>query len=344
MEPLWRTGTGIERPFSATAGVICRGRSLPLQRVMADFGADHPFAPAAAQLKEHYGIDVPMSPVQRTTAYHAQCIYAQAAAREIAPGTSAERFIGEIDGSMVPVVEPSATSADRRKGKVLSWKEVRLTLVHRHGSVSPVFGGHFAGGVEDSGRQWWRCAAKAGFGPASHLHGLGDGAPWIVNQFDHHFGTQGRYLIDFFHGCDYLSAAAPVRAADHAQAWLDVQKERLKANQVAAVLDALAPFIQADQEDDPVTACDRYLRNRLDYLDYQGAIQQDLPIGSGEIESAHRYIIQQRLKRPGAWWSPAHVEAMLALRLNRANHEWEPYWQRAEKQAAGTGQPIVASL
>lgn len=31
-------------------------------------------------------------------------------------------------------------------------------------------------------------------------------------------------------------------------------------------------------------------------------------------------------------------------RLNRANHEWEAYWQRAEKQAAGTGQPIVASL
>ena len=125
MEPLWRNGTGIERPFSATAGVSCRGSSLPLQRVMADFGADHPFAPAAAKLKEHYGIDVPVSTVQRTTAYHAQCIYEQEAAREIAPGTSAERFIGEIDGSMVPVVEPSATSADRRKGKVLSWKEVR---------------------------------------------------------------------------------------------------------------------------------------------------------------------------------------------------------------------------
>jgi hypothetical protein len=227
---------------------------------------------------------------------------------------------------------------------VLSWKEVRLTLMHRHGSVSPVFGGHFAGGVEDRGRQWWRCAAKAGFGPVSHRHGLGDGAPWIVNQFDHHFGTQGRYLIDFFHVCDYLSAAAPVCAADHAQAWLDVRKERLKANQVATILDALEPFIPADQEDDPVTAGDRYLRNRLYYMDYQGEIQQDLPIGSGEIESAHRYIIQQRLKRPKAWWSPAHVEAMLALRLNRANHEWEAYWQRAEKQAAGTGQPIVASL
>lgn len=33
------------------------------------------------------------------------------------------------------------------------------------------------------------------------------------------------------------------------------------------------------------------------------AIARELPIiGSGEIESAHRYIARQRLKRPGAWW------------------------------------------
>ncbi|MFZ1831048.1 MAG: ISKra4 family transposase, partial [Candidatus Competibacteraceae bacterium] len=58
------------------------------------------------------------------------------------------------------------------------------------------------------------------------------------------------------------------------------------------------------------------------------------PIGSGEIESAHRYIIQERLKLPGAWWSPEHIETMLALRLNRANREWETYWQGVEKEAA----------
>jgi len=311
---------------------------------MTDFGADHAFAPAAAKLKEHDGIEMPVSSVQRTTEHHARWIYEQEAARVIRPGTAAGMFIGEIDGSMVPVVEPSPDAADHRKGKVLSWKEVRLNLVHPQGRVSPVFGGHFAGGVEESGRQWWRCAAKAGFGPASHRHGVGDGAPWIVNQVDLQFGTQGSYLIDFFHVGEYLGAAAPGCAADHPQAWLEVQKERLKANQVAAVLEALAPFVTVDQDDDPVTACDRYLRNRLDYLDYQSAIQQGLPIGSGEIESAHRYIIQERLKLPGAWWSPTHVETMLALRLNRANREWEAYWQRAEKEAAGAGDAVVASL
>ena len=42
---------------------------------------------------------------------------------------------------------------------------------------------------------------------------------------------------------------------------------------------------------------------------------KDLPIGSGEIESAHRYIAQQRLKRPGASWRVKHAEYMLALRI-----------------------------
>jgi hypothetical protein len=311
---------------------------------MTDFGADDAFGPGAAKLKEHYGIEMPVSTVQRTTEHHAECIYAQEMARVIEPGTVAGFFIGEMDGSMVPVVEPSAGVEDHRKGKVLSWKEVRLNLVHPKGSVTPVFGGDFAGSVDDSGWQWWRCAAKAGFGPASHLHGVGDGAPWIANQVDLQFATQGSYLIDFFHVCEYLGEAAPVCAPDHPQAWLDVQKERLKANQVTAILDALAPCVKADQDDDPVTASDRYLRNRLDHLDYQGAIQQGLPIGSGEIESAHRYIIQKRLKLSGAWWSPDHIQTMLALRLNRANREWEAYWQQAEKEAAGTAQTVVASL
>ncbi len=344
IEPLWRNGTGIERPFSAVAGVSCRCSSLPLQRVMTDFGADAAFGRVPAKLQEHYGIAMPVSAIQRTTEHHAEGIYRQEVARVIDPGTAAGViFIGELDGSMVPVVEPSPDAADQRKDKLLSWKEVRLNLAHPKGSVSPIWGGNFAGGVEESGRQWGRCAAKAGFGPGSQLHAVGDGAPWIANQMDLQFGTQGRYLVDFFHVCEYLGEAAQVCAPDHPQAWLDVQKERLTANQATAVLDALVPFVSAS-DDNPVTACDRYLRNRLDQLDYQGAIQRGLPIGSGEIESAHRYIIQERLKLPGAWWSPDHIETMLALRLNRANREWEAYWQGVEKQTAGTSQVVVASL
>ena len=45
-----------------------------------------------------------------------------------------------------------------------------------------------------------------------------------------------------------------------------------------------------------------YLATRKDQLKYAEAIAEGLPIGSGEIESAHRYVAQKRLKLPGAWW------------------------------------------
>ncbi len=83
----------------------------------------------------------------------------------------------------------------------------------------------------------------------------------------------------------------------------------------------------------PVRACHRYLNNRKHQLGYPKAIERDLPIGSGEIESAHRYIIQQRLKLPGAWWTQENARAMLALRIIRANGLWDDYWQKFDKAA-----------
>jgi hypothetical protein len=51
-----------------------------------------------------------------------------------------------------------------------------------------------------------------------------------------------------------------------------------------------------------------------------------LAIGSGEIESAHRYVIQERLKLSGAWWKATNADYMLALRVVRANKQWDDYW------------------
>ena len=52
--------------------------------------------------------------------------------------------------------------------------------------------------------------------------------------------------------------------------------------------------------DAPIRRCYRYMANRAGQFAYRKAIAAGRPIGSGEIESAHRYVVQQRLKRPGA--------------------------------------------
>jgi hypothetical protein len=315
-----------------------RGCSLPLQRVVTDLGADLPFAQAAGKLQEHYGVTLSPSTIRHVTEGHARALVADETAEPAWPTrTGAAIVIAEIDGGMVPLVEVDPHSPDRRRGKRLLWKEAKLSLAHAHGSTTRVYGATLGGGVEVAGRQLLACAIAAGLGTNSQVHALGDGAVWIADQVAARFGTQGRYTVDVFHVCDYLADAAKACAPDAPGTWLELQKKRLKSNEstlvLAALSEALEPAAVADA-DAPVRACHRYLSNRLDHLDYRGALAQGLPIGSGEIESAHRYVVQQRLKRPGAWWTPNNAEAMLALRIVRANGQWSAYWQDDFKQAA----------
>ena len=211
--------------------------------------------------------------------------------------------IAEVDGGMVPLVEVDPDRADRRRDKRLLWKEAKVSLAHAHGSTTRVYDATLGGGVEVAGRQLLGCAIAASLGATSRVHALGDGAAWIADQVATRFGTQGSYTVGFFHVCDYLADAAKGCAPDAPKSWLELQKTRFKNNDSTAVLaalsEALEPAVVPDA-DAPVRTCHRYLSNRLDQLDYQGALAQGLPIGSGEIESAHRYMVQQRLKRPGA--------------------------------------------
>ena len=104
----------------------------------------------------------------------------------------------------------------------------------------------------------------------------------------------------------------------------------MKAGNLNSVLESLLPHIEAPEIADqnaPVRACHRYIRNRPGQFDYPRAIENGLPIGSGAIESAHRHVIQERMKISGAWWKVDNAEKMLALRTLRANGNWDKYWE-----------------
>ncbi len=321
------------RPFVLGAKVSPRGCSRPLQRAITDFAADDPFAQVPLKLREHYGFEIGESTIQRIAFGHAQAIFASGRPSlefPQAPGRH-KQIVAQIDGGMIQVVEPATDQKDKRKGKTLSWKEAKIALAHAKGSRTPVYGGGIEGGVEVAGRRLFDCAVRAGFGADSHVHAVGDGAPWIVGQIEERFGAQGSYLIDFYHVCEYLSAAAKTIAPDAAAgyAWMEAQKDALKTGRADAVLGVLEPHREAPEVGDdqaPVRACHRYLGARKGQLNYREALAQGLPIGSGEIESAHRYVAQKRLKLPGAWWLVEHAEHMLALRINRLNGDWDAYW------------------
>jgi hypothetical protein len=318
---------------------------MPLQRAMVDFGAGSSFSEAAEKkLLEHYGITVPVSILREITLKHAAAmeIEQKEANSEVEmpqePGV--KTIIAEMDGSMVPVVSIKPQEAgepeDDRKRRQVHWSEARLSLARKEGALEPIFAATM-GSPDDAGNGLFCCAIRSGFGQGTFVHGVGDGAPWIADQFDRVFASQGSYLIDFYHLCGYIEAAAKRVAPGKTESWMKTQRQRLRENQADDVLLELLPCLESEStpdEDAPVRKAWRYINNRPGQFRYQDATQGELPIGSGEVESAHRYVPQKRLKIAGAWWKPDNAAKMLALRVNRANHEWQAYWSGLQEKKA----------
>jgi hypothetical protein len=164
-----------------------------------DFGAEHSFTKAAERVREHYGIEVSVEAIRQHTLHHGRSINQLRAE----PMAGAKTLIVQMDGTMIPVMEPG-NGSDRRKGKQLLWREARLCLARPSDKAQAVYGATL-GTAETAAWVWREVALKGGLDEKTHVHGLGDGAPWIVDKFRDNFGEQGSYLLDFYHVSEYLA-------------------------------------------------------------------------------------------------------------------------------------------
>lgn len=315
-------------PFTEATGVGCRDYSVLLERAIVDFGADTSFRQAVEKLREHYGISVAESAVQSITKKHAKACYIMQEQGEDVPRKNTARcLIGEMDGAMIPIVLFEANRhLDKRKWRKTGWKEARLSVAREHQSLTKVF---FAtlGPTERAGDLLEKCAKKLGYNEQTKVHCLGDGALWIREQVERVFGTKGSYLVDFFHLSEYLSGASEQCNEQEPKQWLKERQEEMRAGETEKVVEMLRKHEKiASLESDPVRKCLRYIENRPGQFKYKEALEAELPIGSGEIESGNRSVVQKRLKIPGAWWKPETAEYMLALRCMRINGDWDRYW------------------
>jgi hypothetical protein len=307
-----------------------------LQRAVVDFASDASFARTTEKLLEHYGVELSSSTIRAIAFQHGGCLFEQQQQliSQLGPQAGVERLITQTDGSMVPLVESSPKSTDKRKNKSLLWGEARLTLARDVKTVEPRFAASMQE-AQQAGAVWLDCVKRAGAGAKTRIHCVGDAAPWILEQFRQRFGAQATYLIDFYHVSQYLAAAAEVIAGEKRKAWLEKQQSRLKANHAEVVIKQLLPHIESAEikdEEAAVRKCHRYITKHREQMNYKEAIEAGLPIGSGEIEGGHRWVVQERLKKAGAWWKRENAKKMLALRVNRANGEWTSYW-RQQRQA-----------
>ena len=178
-----------------------------------------------------------------------------------------------------------------------------------------------------------RQVKEAGLIPEEQVRlcAIGNGAPWIWKWVEELFPS-ARQILDYYHCSRYLHAVAEAQyGTDAARAshWLEATLARLFCGEGTGVVWGLQRMQAVSEEaEEAIGTALTYLQKRLHQVDFGSHRKGGYPIGSGAIESAHRFIGHVRLKRSGAWWYKENSNAILALRCALYNGTLDRVFQQ----------------
>jgi len=172
---------------------------------------------------------------------------------------------------------------------------------------------------------------------------IADGAKWIWKHVKALFPSAVQ-ILDYYHCSEHLHKVASVQYGDNPEKeteWVETTLARLFCGEVQAVIEGLQGIEAKDaQAAEEIKKLVGYLTNNQERVNYGFARKGGYPIGSGGIESAHKFIGHVRLKRSGAWWYVEKADQMLALRCAKYNGTFdrifENYKQRVRQCSYGT--------
>ena len=310
-------------PFFEKAKLCHSNSSLLLGRRVVDISSERSYGKTTKAIVEHYGFELPTSAIAKITNTISQ------EAKEFnadAEGLTqdASTIVAQMDGSMVPIVQYSEASQEQKvaglkKDRDCHWREVRLCSASLPENGSKLYG-VVLGSPPEAGCMMSQTCQQLGMSGDTYIHGVGDGAVWIADQYEVQFGMNHDYYLDFYHACEYLAEASKC-ITQHCSSeltsiqWLSSAKMMLKEGRSQELIEELKGEMNREDPECAVAKAHQYLSNRAENLNYPKAIQAGLPIGSGEVESGHRSVLQARLKKPGAWWSLDNAENMAHLKV-----------------------------
>ena len=148
-------------------------------------------------------------------------------------------------------------------------------------------------------------------------------------------GCKVTVILDIIHVLEYLWDAGRALLGEgtrESQSWVT---KRLRAllegkdiGQIAAGMRRSATMRGLSKTlRKPVDKCAGYLLKYADFMKYDEALAAGLPISTGVIEGACRYLVRDRMDITGARWSVDGAEAVLRLRALRASGDFDEYWR-----------------
>jgi hypothetical protein len=182
----------------------------------------------------------------------------------------------------------------------------------------------------------WLEALRQGIRQAPQVGWLSDGARGLWRLYDERLAAYAVGMLDFYHAVQYLwkgAAAWLDGRTTQARRWFGWARHRLRHGQPDGVVADLGEALEVeglpDAARDTLLALYAYLKRHRDHIDYAQYKELGLPIGSGMVESACKWLIQQRFKGVGMRWSETGFNHLLHLRLAWVNGRFEALFDLA---------------
>lgn len=295
--------------------------SSAMERRVLDFGVNDTFGSAAERWSIHYPTSISENLVRRVVErVGRRCEEAsselslQRACRET-PEEPASALIVGGDGSMLLTREES-------------WKEAKVAVVARtddllqvksRSSVSAARYVAVLGGQTEFRDKLAAALEAERADEVSKIVWLGDGAPenWTLARALCPFAVQ---VLDLPHAIQNGMECGKALLGEGDPGLL-LWEERLKRLVDAASPDTaireLMDCLPYTTTDEQLGALDRligYYRANEKRMRYSEFREMGLPVGSGIVESAHRHVLQVRMKRAGQRWAIQRARRMVRLR------------------------------
>lgn len=240
------------------------------------------------------------------------------------------------DGVMVPFRPEAGTP----KGKTV-WREVKVGVLARLGQRVTKAGQRVPhltqrrlvavlGDIGTFKARLWLAAVQQGVLSSQRVVWLSDGGRGFWRLFDECFAQYATGVLDFYHAAQNLwkgSKAWLDGRTQRSRDWFTKARRRLrrgKANKVMADIEAaLALEGLPPSAYQSLTNLYHYLDKHRNHIDYATFKKLGLPIGSGIVESACKWLIQQRFKGVGMRWSEDGFNHLLHLRLAWVNGRFD---------------------
>jgi len=334
------------KPLKEEMGITHQGRSEAVKRALSDFGIEDSFSLAAKRFKEHYHFDIGVSAVARSTKQTAmQAMHYVEKKTSDSDGEKAplDKMLVELDGCEIrtAVLQESENTTGTtpvygkpKRTKRVNWRDVRIGFVRPLDGTPKIFVGKMDSYPEVV-EQLYGAAQYIGMTSKTEIVGVCDGGIGLPEALQRQFPTM-QFVLDKSHLQDHFYDTAEKMAVPKKdqKKWVSTRVEAIAGGDVEKVLIELKEEYERSQNKRTKRLIG-YINRFYDALDYDTFKSKGYPIGSGEIESAHKSIPQKRLKIPGASWHPDSIDPMLSLRILRANDWWEEFWdQRTEKLLA----------